>query len=263
MSLDPGMVANVDQVRGAGGPDRSGRPGCHYGYVDSAAPVDRDSNDGTQNDRTQSDREPGGLGSSDLTPGDRLPADPDGAGSVKAATRAEVVEAAKRSERSPKDMAISLLVLLIPIALLIGFYRVFLGGDQPAVVDPAPTLAQARSINAFPVGEPVGLPKGWRTVTATLQRPEGAVTLRLGYLSPDGGAVQVVQSNVSADRLLPTELTAKGQPQGATEVAGRSWQVYTARAGERALVLMEPGRTVIVVGSARESELRDLAGAFR
>lgn len=182
---------------------------------------------------------------------------------VDTSSTEEVVAAASRSERSPKDMAISLLVLLIPIALLIGFYRVFLGGDQPTQVDPAPTLAQARSINAFPVSEPVGLADGWQSVTANLQRPEGAVTLRLGYLSPDGGAVQVVQSNVPAERLLPGELTSKGQPQGATEVGGRSWMRYTARASERALVLMEPGRTVIVVGSAKESELRDLAGALR
>ncbi|MFI6760178.1 DUF4245 domain-containing protein [Micromonospora sp. NPDC050417] len=224
--------------------------------MDSAAPVDRDSNNGTRNDRTQSHPGPGALGATDLTPGDRDPAD------SGAAATAEVVAAASRSERSPKDMAISLLVLLIPIALLVGFYRVFLGGDQPTEIDPAPTVAQARSINAFPVSEPVGLADGWQSVTANLQRPEGAVTLRLGYLSPNGGAVQVVQSNLPAERLLPAELTPKGQPQGATEVDGRSWQRYTARASERALVLMEPGRTVIVVGSARESELRDLAGAL-
>lgn len=251
------MVPNVDQVRGAGGPGRGGRSGCQDGYVDSAAPTDRDSFDGTPTDRTQSDRAPGRLGSSDRTPSDQYRADPDGAATE------EVVAAATRSERSPKDMAISLLVLLIPIALLIGFYRVFLGGDQAAEIDPSPTVAQARSINAFPVSEPAGLADGWRSITATLQRPEGAVTLRLGYLSPDGGGVQLVQSNVPAERLLPAELTDQGQPQGPADVAGRSWLTYTARAGERALVLMEPGRTVIVVGSARESELRDLAGSLR
>lgn len=222
--------------------------------MDSAAPADRDSNDGTPTDRTQTDPTPGGLAASDRTPIDHHPADP---------AAAEVVAAAARSERSPKDMALSLLVLLVPIALLIGFYRVFLGGDQPAQVDPAPTIAQARSINAFPVSEPVGLAAGWQSVTATLQRPAGAATLRLGYLSPDGEGVQLVQSNVPAEQFLPTELTGKGQPQGVTEVRGRNWQRYTARAGEQALVLMEPGRTVIVVGSARESELRDLAGSLR
>ncbi|HEY0696923.1 MAG TPA: DUF4245 domain-containing protein, partial [Micromonospora sp.] len=32
---------------------------------------------------------------------------------------------------------------------------------------------------------------------------------------------------------------------------------------ERALVLVEPNRTVIVIGSAREQELDDLAGSLR
>ncbi|MEV4757655.1 DUF4245 domain-containing protein [Micromonospora sp. NPDC049559] len=168
-----------------------------------------------------------------------------------------------RSERSPKDMALSLLVLLVPIALLLGFYRVFLGGDDPVPVDATPTIAEARAANAFPVSEPQGLDPKWRTVSAQFRRGDDGATLRVGYLSPDGEGVQLLQSNVPAERLLPVELTDKSRPQGPSELAGRSWQTYTARAGERALVLLESGRTVIVVGSAREEELRSLAGALR
>lgn len=160
-------------------------------------------------------------------------------------------------------MAISLLVLLVPIALLLGFYRVFLGGDEPVVVDPAPTIAQARAANAFPVGEPTGLPDGWRPVTANLRRTDGSVTLRIGYVSPTGAGAQLVESNEPVESLLPAELTDQGRPEGAVEVAGRGWQRYTARANERAFVLMEPGRTVIVVGSAAEDELRELVAALR
>ena len=54
-------------------------------------------------------------------------------------------------------MAISLLVLLVPIALLLAFYRGFLGGDQPSTVDPVPALESARAANAFPVSEPAGV----------------------------------------------------------------------------------------------------------
>lgn len=160
-------------------------------------------------------------------------------------------------------MAISLLVLLIPIALLLGFYRVFLGGDEPATVDPAPVVAQARTANAFPVSEPADLGSDWRTVSARYQPAEGGATLRIGYLSPDGRGVQVVQSNVPPEKLLPAELTDVGRPQGPTQIGGRSWQRYTARTNEQALVLLEPNRTVIVIGAAREQELRELAGALR
>lgn len=160
-------------------------------------------------------------------------------------------------------MAISLLVLLVPLALLLAFYRGFLGGEQPTVVDPAPALEQARAANVFPVAEPAGLGSDWRTVNARFRQATEGATLRLGYLSPEGRGVQLVQSNVPAERLLPAELTEQSQPQGAVDLAGRSWQRYTARGNERALVLLEPDRTVIVAGEATENELRELADAVR
>lgn len=175
--------------------------------------------------------------------------------------RAEVPQV-PRSERTPKDMALSLLVLLVPIALFVVFHQVFLNGNEPTVVDPAPVIAQAQSAGAFRVSEPTGLDPDWRTVTAKFQRSDDGQTLRLGYLTPSGKGVQVVQSNVPADRLLPVELTDKSQPQGVVELSGRTWQRYQARAGEWALVLLEPDRTIIVIGSVDEHELRHLAGAL-
>lgn len=171
--------------------------------------------------------------------------------------------AAIKAERSPKDMAISLLVLLIPIALLLAFYRGFLGGDQATTVDSAPAIEQARSANTFGVSEPQGLDSGWRTVSARYQTVQGGAKLRIGYLTPEGRGVQLLQSNVPAEQLLPAELTDQSQPQGPTELAGRTWQRYTARGNQQALVLLEPTRTVLVVGDARDDELRDLAGALR
>ncbi|MDW3845955.1 DUF4245 domain-containing protein [Micromonospora sp. BRA006-A] len=168
-----------------------------------------------------------------------------------------------RSERSPKDMALSLLILLVPIALLLAFYRGFLGGDSPVTVDPAPALEQARSANAFPVSEPTGLGDDWRIVNARFRTEPDGSTLRIGYVTPEGRGAQLVESNVPAEKLLPAELT-EGQPQGAADLpGGLSWQRYTARGNEQALVLLEPNRTVIVVGDAGETELRKLATSLR
>src|SRR5215212_11607591 len=63
----------------------------------------------------------------------------------------------KREGRSPRDMALSLAVLLVPIALLLVFYRVVLSGDAPVNVDPAPAFQEARAAAAFTVLEPQGL----------------------------------------------------------------------------------------------------------
>ncbi|MGI5214234.1 DUF4245 domain-containing protein [Plantactinospora sp. CA-290183] len=174
-----------------------------------------------------------------------------------------VVPTALRAERSTRDIVISLLVLLVPIALLIGFGRGFLGADQPAPVDAAPALSQARAAGAFPVSEPTGLADGWTTISAVFQRADAGATLRLGYVTPSGGGVQLLQSNVPADGLLPAELTGDARQQGLTDLGGRSWQRYTARPGELALVLLEPTRTVIVVGPVPEDDLRHLATSLR
>lgn len=180
---------------------------------------------------------------------------------METAPGADAVPATQtRAERSTKDMALSLLVLLVPIALLLGFYRMVLDADEPVVVDPAPAIAEARSANAFPVSEPVGLGGDWLAVSASFRRAEGGRTLRIGYVTPQGGGLQVVQSNVPVERLLPVELTGGARSQGAAQLSGRTWQRYTARAGERALVLLEPDRTVIVIGVVAESELHHLAG---
>ncbi len=178
-----------------------------------------------------------------------------------ARTAAKPAPAAARSERSPKDMAISLLVLLIPIALLLAFYRGFLGGDEPTAVDPAPAFDQARSAGAFPVSEPAGLGDGWRSIRANYRTAEDGAILRVGYVTPEGRGLQLVQSNVPPERLLPAELTDEGQPQGQTDLGASTWQRYTARGNEQALVLLQPGRTVIVVGDARDNELREMATA--
>ncbi|MDG4793308.1 DUF4245 domain-containing protein [Micromonospora sp. WMMD1082] len=192
-------------------------------------------------------------------PADRVPADQP-ADQPSPGERPAAPNAGK-SERSPRDMAISLLVLLIPIALLLAFYRGFLGGDEPNTVDPAPVFDQARSAGAFPVSEPTGLGDGWRAVRATYRTAEDGAILRVGYVTPEGRGLQLVQSNVPAERLLPAELTDEGRPQGQTDLGSGTWQRYTARGNEQALVLLQPERTVIVVGDARDNELRALAAA--
>lgn len=175
----------------------------------------------------------------------------------------ELVRSASGQERSPRDMAVSLLVLLVPIALLLGFYRVVLGGDDPVLVDPAPAVAEARSAAAFPVSEPAGLAAGWRVISASFRTVEGGRVLRIGYVSPDGGGVQLLQTDVPVDRFLPGELGREARARGAAALPGGGWQRYTARRGEQALVLLQPDRTVVVVGGVTERELGQLAAALR
>jgi hypothetical protein len=173
-----------------------------------------------------------------------------------------VVPASKRSERSPRDMALSLVVLLVPIALLLGFYRLFLNADEPITVDPAPAIAEARAAAAFPVLVPVGLATDWRVSTATFRRTAGGANLRIGYVDPQDDPVQFLQSSVPFDSLIPAELGTAAAPGGVVRAGARTWQRYDARPGEAALVLAEKGRTVIVVGATEPEQLRTFAAAL-
>jgi hypothetical protein len=178
------------------------------------------------------------------------------------ASTEEIVESARRSERRPRDMVISMLVLLVPILLAFGVYRGFFDGHDPIPVDTTAAIDDARHANAFPVLVPTGLPDDWTTVSARWQQTEGGKALRLGLVTPDGKGVQVLQTDADPTQVIPAELTAEARPLGSTEIDGGSWQSYTTRPGERALVKLDPGRTVIVVGEGAEADLRTLAGSL-
>jgi hypothetical protein len=168
----------------------------------------------------------------------------------------------KREGRSPRDMVLSLAVLLVPIALLLTFYRVVLDGDEPIQVDPAPAIQEARQADLFPVAVPDGLGDGWRVSTATFRRqPEGG-TLRIGYVDPDDDPVQLVQSSVAPETLLPVELTEDAEVVGTFRADTGVWRRYDTRPGESALVLAEPGRTIVVIGATDRENLDTLASSL-
>jgi hypothetical protein len=176
---------------------------------------------------------------------------------------AEEQPAARTTGRSPKDMAMSLAILIIPIALLLTFYRVVLSGDAPVTIDPAPTIQQAQQANAFPVLVPQGLSDEWHASTATwTRRPEGA-TLRLGYVDPDDDPVQLVESSVPPATLLSAELTKEAEQRSVFRAPNGVWRLYDARPGEQALVLSDGLRTIIVVGRTDRANLEAMAGSLR
>src|SRR4051812_50123027 len=81
-------------------------------------------------------------------------------------------------------MTLSLAVLLVPIALLLIFYRVVLSGDAPVTVDPTPTIQEAQQAALFPVAVPRGLGNDWHTASATFRRESGGGAPRGGGVDP-------------------------------------------------------------------------------
>jgi Protein of unknown function (DUF4245) len=164
----------------------------------------------------------------------------------------------RRTSRPVRDMAISLLVLLIPVAFVVVLFRLR-GGEDVVVVDPAPAISQAA--RSFPALAPHGLPDGWRTVLATAQRESDGNVLRVGYVTPDNGALQLVESTEPLEELLIRELGDQTRPTGPVTVNGVDWRSYDVRTSEKALVRADTGRTIIVIGKANAADLRALAAS--
>ncbi len=164
--------------------------------------------------------------------------------------------APRRQSRTARDMVLSLVVLLIPIVVIIVLVGAP-GGNDPVVTDPGPVIAEAQSARAFPVAVPTGLSSDWKSVSSAYD----ANTLRIGYVTPAGAGVQLIESSVPKDQLLIQELGDDTKPDGVVPAGSGSWNAYQVRNGQRALVLPQSGRTIIVIGDADPSELAQLAAS--
>lgn len=170
---------------------------------------------------------------------------------------------AQRIGRRPRDMVISVGLLLVVVFAFFGLYRC-LGGDQEATVDPGSAYEEARDAGEFPVLVPTGLSDDWRSVSAAYQPQSGGATLRVGWRSPDGGALQVIESDIVPASLITRELGADAGPTGTTvDEGGRQWRVYTARGGETAYVFQQAEHTVIVTGKVGEEEMKEFVRSLR
>jgi hypothetical protein len=172
----------------------------------------------------------------------------------------ETVEAPKRPSRTGRDMALSLIVLLIPLALIVGIFRLR-GGEDVVVVDPAAAIGQARASHLFPVAAAEGLGAEWRSISANFSAANGTGTLRVGYVTPEDGTVQLLETNEDPQALLPREFGPDGEPTGTVDVDGTVWRTYRVRGSEQALVLTTSDRTIVVQGQASPEELQELARA--
>jgi hypothetical protein len=158
-------------------------------------------------------------------------------------------------------MTMSLAVLLIPIALIAIFYKFVLSGDAPVTVDPSPTIQEAQAAKVFPIAVPT-LSDKWHASSATWQKTAAGGTLRIGYVDPDDNPVQLIESNIDSQTLARTELTSSAAQIDRYATGGRTWALYTGRPGEQGLVLFDQGRTIIIVGKAKATQLESLAAAL-
>ncbi|GHJ50264.1 hypothetical protein Cs7R123_76060 [Catellatospora sp. TT07R-123] len=156
--------------------------------------------------------------------------------------------------RTPKDMALSLGVLLVPVLLLVLGYRLFYGWNDAVTVDPTAAIESAGRASMAPLPGAVA-PDGWQTVTA--KWADGK--LRIGYLDPDNRGARLVQARIAAAELVKAELGDKAQPGAQESVGGVTWQRYHTPDDEDALVRTSGDTAILLVG--RGVDLVELAAA--
>jgi uncharacterized protein DUF4245 len=184
-----------------------------------------------------------------------------------------------RSSLTVRHMVGAVLAVVAMVLVVGGLTRGCSFSPTGPTVDPAglPTVDAAAELRLqaprvpFPLRVPV-VPAGWRANAVSQDRVEGGRAVRVGYLTPEGRYLRVVQSDAREEALLATEApgsrlsgTEAATPagRGTVDVAGVRWVVYD-EGGEpiRIAEVPTPGTApvrMLITGSGTDDDFRALA----
>ena len=176
------------------------------------------------------------------------------------------VAADKRGSKTIRDLVLSLALLGIVV------YVIYLFVPHNSKANPVKTetvsytveLQQARRDAPYKVMGPQGLGSQWRATSVTYSAADRKnVTWHLGFVDPEQQYVAVEQSNGDPAGFIGA-VTINAHRDGTRTVAagGLTWNRYV---GGRysALVREEHGVTTVVLGTAPQSQLVQLADALK
>ena len=165
-------------------------------------------------------------------------------------------------------------VLLVIIGVMTAFYGgcEFSPGGPTIDQSSAPSVDASRELRlaarsaAFPLRDPA-VPKGWRANSASTSAvgagATASVVVRVGWVTAGGAYLQLSQSGGDAGEVAAEE-TGLAEPPSATgsaEIDGVTWTTYPGRRDEQAWVTDLGDVVLLVTGSGKEPELRQLARA--
>jgi hypothetical protein len=174
------------------------------------------------------------------------------------------VAADKRGQKTLRDLILSLIVLGFVVFAIYLFIPHDSHADPVTVVPYQVELGQARRDAPYPVAGPVGLGADWRSTSVTYSDTDPKnVTWHIGFVDPQQQYVAIEQSNGPSGAFV-SSVTIGGHRDGArtVTVAGQSWDRWS---GGRytALVHRGTGHTTVVLGTAQDSVLQQMAAALR
>ena len=171
-----------------------------------------------------------------------------------------------RYQRSTSGLVGALLVTLLVIAAYIGFRA--LNRDElevrPEPIDLADAVLLGREAGVNPI-YPEPLPRGWIATsvdTGTVDEPAWG----LGLHTDDGDFVGIRREDTSLDALISTfvdEGAERGDTVRLASPVAQRWQTWTDDGGDTAYVARVGEDWLLVYGSARTSDLREVVESLR
>ncbi|MCK0111007.1 DUF4245 domain-containing protein [Ornithinimicrobium sp. F0845] len=165
---------------------------------------------------------------------------------------------------SVKNMIYSLLAVF---ALAFAWWALMPNPDklERRPVEVAPVATYAATESEFPVWTPEDLGEEWTANFATLETYAGALSWRVGLVTPGEEYVEISQSADATDEWMGVLTEKAGEQVGTRTITGpdgvQEWDAYE---GEERAVVLEPaeGReaTTVVRGTADWDEIEEFIG---
>ena len=165
--------------------------------------------------------------------------------------------------RSPANLWRALIPLLVIIGLVV--LLVWPRGehaDGVHVIDVNGPIASAQTEVSFTLLRPTTLDPSWRPTSTEFEPagPDVGATFRIGYVSPTGQYAEFLEGNDAPDAVAVQYGPLSADK--AVTVNGQQWDGYRRSNNRQLLRHTFSGVTVIVTGSASETELIQLAASL-
>jgi len=175
---------------------------------------------------------------------------------------------ATRYQRTSGGLVGAMIVTVLFVVAFVGFRGFVRNNDSTPVpkVDYQTWVKAGRSDGKLAVYVPDPVPDGWRATSASYETGTQPAW-HLGMLTDERKYVGVEESHDSTQALVDEHVDPDATRGKDVQIDGVTWQTWRDAGGDYAVVrsLDAPDGTpesVLVVGSAKESQVRDLAGSL-
>lgn len=110
---------------------------------------------------------------------------------------------------------------------------------------------------------PASLPKGWAPNAAALTGTKATAHLHIGWATPGARYAALEESVASPSDFVPSTLGVQlARVTGSVTISDATWRTVTSSRGEYSLTRTIRGITVVITGSATDTQLQLLAASL-